>query len=113
MVKNDATHEEATYRANDAIDRWDNEGGSPAELVSQAVVERVSALTPLERQIVQCLGAAVVIGWNDLPSDAQRTLFKMATIDGECNLGIELSARLARFLHVHKNQAARGGSKSP
>lgn len=88
---------------NDALDRWDDEGGSTARPVSEFLVTTIETLRPLERQVLHCLGAAVVIGWNELPTDVQRTLFKLASAEGGADAASELPTRIARFLHNHKD----------
>ena len=87
---------------SDAIDRWDDEGGATAKLVSGALVVQINKLTVSECQILQCLGAAVVIAWNDLPTNVQRILFTLASTDGACGPVRDLPLRIARFLRNHK-----------
>ncbi|MFC7333898.1 hypothetical protein [Rhodocista pekingensis] len=77
----------------------------PGPPVSEALAIQAGALPAAERRILDCLGAAVVIAWSQLPTDVQRTLFRLASApDGEGAPG-ELPARIARFLHDHKDDA--------
>jgi hypothetical protein len=48
------------------------------------------------------MGAALVSEWNDLPTDVQRRLFEHAT-SGKSHDAALLKARIARFLHNHKD----------
>jgi len=89
-----------------ATERWDNEGGAPPKHEPETMVERIGALGSVGPQVIKYLGAAVVIGWNDLPTAVQRTLFKMATANAASPSGSELPARIARFLHNHKDDLA-------
>lgn len=105
MLKSDTPNEAVTPLTKNPVDRWVNEGGATAGLVSEAVAAQIETLTPTERQILQCLGAAVVIGWNDLPTDMKRSLFKGAAGDEVSNPVSALRARIARFLHDHKDDS--------
>ena len=60
-------------------------------------------LTNKEEHILRCLGAAVIMQWNDLPTKIQRELFEHATSMGELNHTAELKGQVARFLHQHKD----------
>jgi hypothetical protein len=42
---------------------------------------------------------------HELPTDVQRTLFRLASADAESAPASELPARIARFLHDHKDDA--------
>ena len=66
-------------KMNEALDRWDDEGGSPAPIFSPVLAERLAMLAAAERHILECLGAAVVIEWSDLPTDVQRAIFGHAS----------------------------------
>lgn len=108
MSKKRSSPEKDGPETNDALDRWDDEGGSVANPGSNALAENLESLSQAERQILQCLGAAVVIEWNELPTDVQRTLFKHASAENGTSDASELRARIARFLHTHKDDEARG-----
>ena len=50
-----------------ALDRWDEECGAPA--VAWPLPYKSGDLLDAERRVLECLGAALVIEWNDLPTD--------------------------------------------
>src|SRR5262245_5143428 len=52
-----------------------------------------------EEHILRCLGAAVIMQWNDLPTKMKRELFEHASSMGELNHTAELKGQVARFLH--------------
>jgi hypothetical protein len=85
-----------------ALARWENEGGA-AKPVSQMGHDRRVALAATEEHILRCLGAAMVLQWNDLPTDIQRKLFEHAISMGEPPRSPELKQGIARFLHTHKD----------
>ena len=89
-----------------ALERWDNEGGttSPAPKKDR---DKPVALTEKEEHILRCLGAAVILKWNDLHTDAQRELFGATVSMGEPHTKIELKEQIARFLHTHKDDMPR------
>ena len=86
-----------------ALDRWDEEGGAPA--VSWPLPYEPSELLDAERRVLECLGAALVSEWNDLHTDVQRRLFEQAA-SGKSQDAALLKARIARFLHNHKDDGA-------
>lgn len=56
-----------------------------------------------EEHVLRCLGAALIMQWNMLPTRLQHELF-----DNACSMGAladirTLRAQIARFLHKHKN----------
>jgi hypothetical protein len=62
-----------------------------------------AALAEEEEQILKCLGAAVLMRWNTVPTKLQRELFDCAsTIGGDLQQTTPLKGRIARFLHNHK-----------
>lgn len=86
-----------------ALDRWDEEGGAPA--VPWPLPYKTGDLLDAERRVLECLGAALVSEWNDLPTDVQRRLFEHAA-SGKSHDAALLKARIARFLHNHKDDWA-------
>jgi hypothetical protein len=56
-----------------------------------------------EEQILRCLGAAVLMHWNTVPTKLQREFFDCASTLGEVQQTTLLKGRIARFLHNHKN----------
>jgi hypothetical protein len=79
---------------------WDEEGGAPA--VAWPLPYKSGDLLDAERRVLECLGAALVSEWNDLPTDVQRRLFEHAA-SGKSHDAALLKARIARFLHNHKD----------
>ena len=86
-----------------AIARWDNEGGASVSEPDEKS-DNV-ALAREEEHILQCLGAAVMTRWNDLPTHIQRQLFQHAVSLGERSHTAQLKEQIARFLHDHKDDA--------
>jgi hypothetical protein len=69
-----------------------------------ALPYQAADLLELERRVLECLGAALVTEWNDLPTDVQRKLFEHATSGKLRDAGL-LKTRIARFLHDHKDDS--------
>jgi hypothetical protein len=70
-----------------------------------------ATLTPDEERILRCLGAAVIMQWNTLPTKLQKELFDNASsVGGLMEAGaVEAGAvkgQIARFLHHHKDDDA-------
>jgi hypothetical protein len=84
----------------DALARWDNEGGA-AKGAPQEARDDLTSLAKEEEQILRCLGAAVIMQWDDLPTDIQRELFEHAISMGTLHHTAELKRQIARFLHKH------------
>lgn len=57
----------------------------------------------IEEHILRCLGAAVIMQWNTLPTKLQRELFDTAGSMGDLLQTPALRAQIARFLHAHKD----------
>jgi hypothetical protein len=57
----------------------------------------------IEEHILRCLGAAVIMQWNTIPTKLQRELFDTAGSLGELLKTGELRGQIARFLHDHKD----------
>ena len=93
--RNVATKDNPLVRA---LARWENEGGS-----LDSDWEKGAALVQEEEHILQCLGAAVITQWNNLPTKVQRELFASAVSLSEPLHTAELKQQIARFLHSHKN----------
>ena len=57
-----------------------------------------------QERILRCLGAAVILNWNTIPTKLQRSLFEDASsMPGDQNELIRVA--LAKFLHDHKDDA--------
>jgi hypothetical protein len=59
-----------------------------------------------EEHILRCLGAAVIMHWNTIPTKLQREFFDSAGSMGELLATAELRGQIARFLHKHKDDDA-------
>jgi hypothetical protein len=64
-----------------------------------------TALSPIEQGILQCLGAAVISQWSDLPTEVQKALFHDAVSIEDPRQSTSLREQIARFLHNHKDDA--------
>jgi hypothetical protein len=85
-----------------ALARWENEGGATVS-AEQGDDERV-VLSQAEQRILQCLGAAVIAQWAELPTDVKKALFEHAVSSGDPRHSVDLREQIARFLHNHKNE---------
>jgi hypothetical protein len=122
--------------ARDAIDAWESEGGSSlggSDAACAALADiakwranniagchpshpdkdtlkndaaQACALVGEEDQILRCLGAAVIMRWNTIPTKLQRELFDNASSVGELLQSGALKGQIARFLHKHKDDAS-------
>ena len=91
-----------------ALARWDNEGGA-AKGAPQEARDDVTSLAKEEEHILRCLGAAVIMQWEDLPTDIQRELFEHTISKGKLRHTAELKGQIARFLHKHKGDDRKPG----
>jgi hypothetical protein len=68
-----------------------------------------------EEHILRCLGAAVIMQWNTIPTKLQRELFDTAGSMGDVLKSATLRAQIARFLHNHKDdeESAADCASSP
>jgi hypothetical protein len=100
--KQAAKRKSAKRQSARAIARWENEGGAPKS-PAQEIRERSAVLAAEEERILRCLGAALIMQWNDLPRGIQRSLFEYAVSMGEPRETAALKGQIARFLHTHKD----------
>jgi hypothetical protein len=68
---------------------------------------RGEALAAEEEQVLRCLGAAIILQWNALPTSMQREIFDTAGSVGKLWETAALRGQIARFLHKHKNESGR------
>ena len=66
---------------------------------------RGAALAAEEERVLRCLGAAVIMQWNSLPTTLQREIFDTAGSVGTLLDTAELRGQIARFLHKHRHDA--------
>lgn len=57
-----------------------------------------------QENILRCLGAAVILNWNTIPTKLQRALFEAASNSGRA---AALKEAIAQFLHDHKDDAQK------
>ena len=91
----------------------DNEQGladdfDNAVLVAEQDRSRGLALADEEERVLRCLGAAVIMQWNALPTTLQRQIFDTAGSVGKLFETAALRGQIARFLHKHKNDTKDG-----
>ena len=70
-------------------------------------------LAQQEEHILRCLGAAVVLRWDQWPHDVQKEVFDLAGSVGPLADATELRARIARFLHTYGNPGAVDARSQP
>lgn len=68
-------------------------------------------LTDAERHALECLGAAVVKAWSQLPTAVQRALFLKIAASADDDPA-QLKALIARFLHSHKDASTSRAVKT-
>jgi hypothetical protein len=90
------------YDLAKALGRWDDEGGATGSS-PEAEFGPDLALHAAEERVLRCLGAAVIMQWNDLPTEIQRNLFEDAASMSDSARQFELKQLIARFLHEHKD----------
>jgi hypothetical protein len=56
-----------------------------------------------EEHVLRCLGAAVIMQWNNIPKNIQRELFDNAGAMGDLLDTKALRGNIARFPHKHKD----------
>jgi hypothetical protein len=59
--------------------------------------------TDEEEQVLRCLGTAVIMRWNTIPTKLQRELFDCASTICDLQQTTPSKGRIARFLHDHKD----------
>jgi len=109
-----ATSAEESRKFQDLEDRFvslaDNERGladsyNHAVHIAEQNRSRGAALAAEEEHVLRCLGAAVIMQWNTLPTTLQREIFDTAGSVGKLLDTAALRGQIARFLHKHKNDA--------
>jgi len=84
-----------------ALGEWEAEGGS---LIFEPRHEKQHIqLGEQERYVLHCLGGAVLMQWNELPTNIQRVLFERAASLSKEDQTLALREQIARFLHNHKD----------
>jgi hypothetical protein len=75
----------------------------PQNQIAEKRLDR-KALAEIEGHILRCLGAAVIMQWNTIPTKLQRELFDTAGSMGDVLKTVALRGQIARFLHDHKDE---------
>lgn len=91
----------AGLEAATALEEWEAEGGASAG-APQANEHGASNQSPLERRLLQRLGAALVGEWNNLHAPLQRAIYERATGGGSPLNRSAMRRQMARYLHDHK-----------
>lgn len=71
-----------------------------------------NARAEIEEHILRCLGAAVIMQWNTIPTKLQRELFDTAGSLGDVLKTSELRGQIARFLKDHKDEESSADRSS-
>ena len=71
-----------------------------------------ATVAEIEERILRCLGAAVILQWNTIPTKLQRELFDTAGSMGDVLKSAALRGQIARFLHKHKDEESVADSVS-
>ena len=71
-----------------------------------------ATVAEIEERILRCLGAAVILQWNTIPTKLQRELFDTAGSMGDVLNSAALRGQIARFLHRHKDEESVADSVS-
>jgi DUF1680 family protein len=82
-----------------------SDGYDNAVHVAEQDQSRGAALADEEEHVLRCLGAAIIMQWNTLPTTLQREIFDTAGSVGKLLETAALRGQIARFLHKHKNNA--------
>jgi hypothetical protein len=83
-----------------ALGEWEAEGGS---LTFEPQRGKYIQLGKQEQYVLYCLGGAVLMQWNELPTNIQRVLFERAASLSKEDQTLALREQIARFLHNHKD----------
>jgi hypothetical protein len=95
-----STRVSAGIEAAMALEEWEAEGGS-ADL-TQAIERTASRPSPVDRLLLERLGAALVGEWNNLSAPLQRAVYERATGGGASLNNLTTRRQMAQFLHHHK-----------
>ena len=82
------------------LGEWEAEGGSSITAPQRG---KHMGLGEQEQFVLSCLGGAVLMQWNELPTHIQRELFERAASLSKEDQTLALREQIARFLHNHKD----------
>ncbi len=86
------------------FDKMIHSGDVPAQAEVVGKTPDSDAVAQIEERILRCLGAAVIMQWNTIPTKLQRELFDTAGSVGDVLQTTALRGQIARFLHDHKDE---------
>jgi hypothetical protein len=95
-----------------ALARWESEGGAP-QPKSENNRETRAALAKEEEHVLRCLGAAVIMQWNDLPTKIQRDLFDHAISMGEPRRTAQLKEPRVSFIGTRMTNPVKYPPRPP
>ena len=98
------------WLANNLANIVRSQNAEAAESQEEQIGGRTAA--DIEEHVLRCLGAAVMMHWNTIPTKLQRELFDSAGSMGELLKTAELRAQIARFLHEHKDDDESNGTNT-
>ena len=84
-----------------ALEEWEAEGGASAGVPRESG-RGASRASPLERLLLERLGAALVGEWHSLPAPLQRALYERAAGGSSSSTRSTMRREMARFLHDHR-----------
>ncbi len=76
-----------------------------AAVAPDSTAQRISAE---EDHVLRCLGAALIMQWNALPTKLRKELFDKAGSMGDLLDTDGLRGQIARFIHKHKDETSGG-----
>ena len=91
----------------DNFEKMINLRDMPAEAKAAGKPLDSKAVAEIEERILRCLGAAVIMQWNAIPTKLQRELFDTAGSLGDVLQTGALRGQIARFLHSHKDEVGK------
>jgi hypothetical protein len=98
-----ALAENEDWLANNFDKIIDSQGIPPQDDDAEKPTARGTVAENEERSL-RCLGAAVIMQWNTIPTKLQRELFDTACSMGDVLKSVALRGQIARFLHKHKDE---------
>lgn len=85
-----------------ALARWENEGG--ATISAEQDDDGRVMLSQAEQRILQCLGAAVIAQWAELPTDIKKALFEHAVSSGDPRHSVNCESRSPAFYIITRTR---------
>lgn len=101
---------EKSFTALADNEQWLSENHKNTLVAPSADAAGGDTLAEQEEHVLRCLGAALIMQWNTLPTKLRRELFDNAGTMGELLDTASLRGQIARFLHKHKDENSGGSS---